>query len=49
MYTKKGGPVSNVLNPVMLLFWFGSYKQFPNNSHVSLCDIIFMYNHKYKA
>ena len=33
----------------MLLFWFGSYKQFPNNSYVSLCDIIFMYNHKYKA
>ena len=26
-------PVSNIWNPVVLLFWFGSYEQFHNNSH----------------
>ena len=42
----RNGSVSNVWNPVVLLFWFESYKQFRNNSHgnwwLSVCMISFL-------
>ena len=43
----KHGPASNAWNTVVLLFWFGSHEQLPNNSHrnwwLSVCVILFSY------
>ena len=42
----RNGPVSNILNPVVPLFWFGSYEQLRNNLHgnwwSSVCVILFL-------